>query len=111
MQSSGDVFLPVIHEERSRGSCNPEKTTQAGNALPQGYRPVPGCPPELIGRNPRFRAADLPDYEIREFEPLLDSANMTPEDWVRIARAIQAHFSPSRPAPVTATKSMSLVRG
>ncbi|MGE5551135.1 MAG: asparaginase [Bacteroidota bacterium] len=58
----------------------------------QGYQPVPGCLPDLIARNPRFRAADLPDYEIREFEPLLDSANMTPEDWVRIARVIQAHY-------------------
>ncbi|MGE5528187.1 MAG: asparaginase [Patescibacteria group bacterium] len=59
---------------------------------PQGYRPVPGCLPDLLARNPRFHAADLPDYEIRECEPLLDSANMTPEDWVRIARIIQAYY-------------------
>ncbi|MGE5549945.1 MAG: asparaginase [Bacteroidota bacterium] len=59
---------------------------------PDGYKPIPGCLPELIAGNPRFHADDIPDFEIHEFEPLLDSADMTPTDWVGIARAIQACY-------------------
>ncbi len=66
--------------------------TIAMKKTPGGYKPIPGCLPELIARNPRFRADDLPDFEIEEFDPLLDSSNMTPADWVRIARAIRAHY-------------------
>ncbi|MGE5599168.1 MAG: asparaginase [Bacteroidota bacterium] len=59
---------------------------------PHGYKPIPGCLPELIAGLPRFRADDLPDFTIHEFDPLLDSANMTPADWVGIARTIQAYY-------------------
>nr|HMQ21875.1 asparaginase [Planctomycetota bacterium] len=32
----------------------------------------------------------LPDFDLEEFEPLLDSAEMVPDDWLRIGRRIQA---------------------
>ena len=36
--------------------------TIAMKKTPGGYKPIPGCLPELISRNPRFRADDLPAF-------------------------------------------------
>lgn len=35
---------------------------------------------------------DLPSWELHRLEPLLDSANMRPSDWVRIANAIAERY-------------------
>jgi len=55
-----------------------------------GYRPRRGHLAKLIDAIDRFRRADVPEFEIDEFDPLLDSSNMTPADWQRIARALVA---------------------
>jgi len=57
-----------------------------------GYVPGPGTLQTLMEERPSFRAEDVPDYEVHAFDPLLDSANMTPDDWVRIAEVIQTRF-------------------
>jgi L-asparaginase len=35
---------------------------------------------------------EVPDYEIRNYDPLLDSANFCPADWLRIARDIVTYY-------------------
>ncbi len=34
----------------------------------------------------------MPAYDLHEYEPLLDSSNMRPADWVRIGRDIVEHY-------------------
>jgi L-asparaginase len=41
---------------------------------------------------PELKSDILPDYQICEYEPLLDSSNMTPDDWLKIANDIAAHY-------------------
>jgi L-asparaginase len=60
---------------------------------PHGYEPVPGHLQHLIASNPCFRAEGLPAYAIHQFDPLLDSSNMMPADWVRIARVIAEQYA------------------
>lgn len=60
---------------------------------PHGYEPAPGYLQHLIASNPCFRAEGLPDYTIHQFDPLLDSSNMTPADWVRIAHVIADQYA------------------
>lgn len=56
-----------------------------------GWAPAAGVLANLMERMPELRAATMPQYEIHEYDPLLDSANMAPSDWVRIAEDIAAH--------------------
>ncbi|MEJ2746862.1 MAG: asparaginase [Anaerolineae bacterium] len=56
------------------------------------YQPVPNYLQELMAANPAFQHADLPDYTIRQYEPLLDSSNMTPADWTRIGQDICRNY-------------------
>jgi L-asparaginase len=60
---------------------------------PEGYAPAPGYLSAQMQALPEFQHPALPDYDIQEFDPLLDSANMTPPDWLKIARAVQAHYT------------------
>jgi L-asparaginase len=42
---------------------------------------------------PELKSDILPDYQICEYEPLLDSSNMTPDDWLKIANDIATHYT------------------
>jgi L-asparaginase len=53
-----------------------------------GYAPEPGYLAGLLDALPELRRAA--DYTLVEHEPLLDSANFRPRDWLRIAREIVA---------------------
>ena len=57
-----------------------------------GYVPASGTLQALMDERPSFRAGDVPVYEVLEFDPLLDSANMTPADWLKIAEAIRERY-------------------
>lgn len=57
-----------------------------------GYAPAQGYLEEQMARLPEFANPALPAYQIYEFDPLLDSSNMTPGDWLKIAQAIAAHY-------------------
>jgi L-asparaginase len=59
----------------------------------QGWVPAPGYLQEQMKNNPVFHAEGMPEFTIHEFTPLLDSSNMTPRDWVRIAVDIKEHYS------------------
>ncbi len=54
-----------------------------------GWVPAPGFLAEQMGAHPVFRAAGMPEYVVHELDPLLDSAEMGPADWVRIGREIR----------------------
>lgn len=72
---------------------------------PKGYHPEPGYLRATLERMPRLheggddglilppsRVGRRTHYEIHEYEPLVDSANMGLSDWVRIARDIEKHY-------------------
>lgn len=56
------------------------------------YLPIPGYLQELMAANPAFHHPDLPEYTIRQYDPLFDSPDMTPADWSKIARDICDHY-------------------
>lgn len=57
-----------------------------------GYEPAPGFLAEQMAAMPVLARPEMPRYEIHEYEPLLDSANMTPRDWLKIADDVMAHY-------------------
>ncbi len=60
---------------------------------PQGFTPAPGYLAEQMTALVEFKNPALPIYTIIEFDPLIDSANSTPRDWLKIARRIEAEYS------------------
>ena len=56
-----------------------------------GYAPVKGHLGAQIRQTPELNARDVPQLVVAEHEPLLDSANARPADWLRIARDIAQH--------------------
>lgn len=57
------------------------------------YQPVPNYLQELMAANPAFHYSELPDYTIHQYDPLLDSSNMTPADWTRIGQDICRNYN------------------
>jgi L-asparaginase len=66
--------------------------TIAMDSGPDGYVPRPGFLHAQMQAMPELRTASMPEYVLREYDPLLDSANMTPAGWLRIARDIAANY-------------------
>lgn len=58
----------------------------------QGYRPQPGFLQAQMSKLSVLKDPRMPAYHLREYEPLLDSSNMTPNDWVGIARDITERY-------------------
>jgi len=58
----------------------------------QGWVPEAGYLPHWLREAPLFHQAGMPEFEIQESEPLLDSAEMASEDWSRIARGIDRNY-------------------
>lgn len=59
----------------------------------QGYVPVKGHLTESIKNIPDFHRSEMPSFTINEYQPLIDSANMAPSDWQRIADDIKEHYN------------------
>lgn len=57
-----------------------------------GYAPVSGYLQHLMGNMHELRNPSLPAYTIHEYAPLLDSSNMTPDDWLIIAQDIVDNY-------------------
>ncbi len=57
-----------------------------------GYAPVSGHLQRRMAALSPFQADDVPAYEIHEFDPLLDSSNMTPADWLEISEVIREAY-------------------
>ena len=57
-----------------------------------GYTPQPGYLQALMNEMPELRHDSMPAYTIHDYQPLLDSSNMTPREWVTIAHDIADHY-------------------
>ncbi|WP_131781936.1 asparaginase [Legionella gresilensis] len=57
-----------------------------------GYEPALGYVEKALAQIPSLNHPDMPDYDIKEYAPLLDSSNMTMTDWNRIATDIFEHY-------------------
>ena len=53
-----------------------------------GLEPEPNMLSDYLAAMPEMHRDDMPLHSLEALEPLLDSADMTPRDWVRIAQAI-----------------------
>jgi L-asparaginase len=58
-----------------------------------GYCPEPGYLQRQMAQMPELEHPSMPAYTIHEYAPLLDSSNMTPAEWVKIAHDIDAHYA------------------
>lgn len=58
-----------------------------------GYVPTPGLLEEFLRRVPELAAEGIPEFVVHEYDTLLDSSNMVPDDWNRIAADIEAHYA------------------
>lgn len=56
----------------------------------EGFGPSAGFLAAYLASMPELQRADMPEHTLEVLEPLLDSADMMPDDWVRIARVIAA---------------------
>lgn len=57
-----------------------------------GYVPVSGHLQRQLARMPEFYRPEMPDFTVHEYAPLIDSSDMTPDDWQAIARDIAANY-------------------
>jgi L-asparaginase len=58
----------------------------------EGYQPKANHVEQALRAIPAFSHADMPDYEVLEYQPLLDSSNLTHEDWNQLAADISHHY-------------------
>lgn len=58
----------------------------------QGYYTEHGYLQQQMAEIPELRHASMPEVTLHEYEPLLDSSNMTPHEWVKIAHDIADHY-------------------
>ncbi len=57
-----------------------------------GYVPRPGFMADCLAGMPEFHRPEMPSYHIHEYSPLIDSSDMSPADWQRIAEDIRDHY-------------------
>lgn len=58
----------------------------------RGYRTDPGGLAAQLAAMPELQGPRMPRFELTELDPLLDSANMAPSDWVTMASAIAERY-------------------
>ena len=57
-----------------------------------GYAPKAGYLQSFLESIPALSDPSMPQWELLELNPLLDSSNMTVLDWNRIGRIIEEHY-------------------
>jgi L-asparaginase len=57
-----------------------------------GYEPKEGYVQHVLQQIPALSHPDMPRYEIKEYKPLLDSSNMTVNEWNRIAADLAENY-------------------
>ena len=57
-----------------------------------GYEPAPDYVQKALTQIPALKHQDMPEYEVKEYQPLLDSSNMTVNEWNRIASDIAHQY-------------------
>lgn len=63
------------------------------NRKRDGYVPEGGYLQAQMVEMPELRHPSMPLFTVHEYNPLLDSANMTPNEWVKIARDIARNYA------------------
>ena len=58
----------------------------------QGFIPVKGHLTKAIMASPEFHRNEMPTFTLNEYQPLIDSSNMTPNDWQHIANDIKKNY-------------------
>ncbi|WP_113905809.1 asparaginase [Aliidiomarina celeris] len=58
----------------------------------QGYVPAPGFLEQSLKGMPEFYRPEMPAFTLCEYDPLMDSSDMSPSDWQRIAADIRDHY-------------------
>jgi len=61
--------------------------------MKHGYAPARGYLQEQMSAMPELRRSEMPEFVVEEFEPLLDSSNMTPRNWIEVAEAIHQNYT------------------
>jgi len=59
---------------------------------PNGFVPQTGFLSDCVNQSPEFSRSEMPDYTINEYSPLIDSSDMKPSDWQRIAQDIKSRY-------------------
>ncbi len=58
----------------------------------QGYIPAAGFLTQTLAKMPEFNRQEMPDFTIHEYDSLIDSSDMSPNDWQQIADDIQQQY-------------------
>lgn len=58
----------------------------------RGYAPETGFLQRQMRSMPELQDPTMPSYTIHEYDPLLDSSNMTPREWGKIAHDIASNY-------------------
>lgn len=58
----------------------------------QGFIPAPGLMAKQLAALPELHRPEMPKFELHEYDPLIDSAEMTPVHWQRIANDIADNY-------------------
>ncbi len=58
-----------------------------------GYAPKQKYFPSLLDEISQLKNKDMPNWDVVEFDPLLDSANVAVEQWVNIGREIRDRYN------------------
>lgn len=58
----------------------------------QGYIPQKGFMDKYLHSLPELQRSEIPHFTLQEYDPLIDSANMSPLHWRRIAEDIQKNY-------------------
>lgn len=59
---------------------------------PQGYIPVEGYITDVLNSMTELSRPEMPEYTVSEYSPVIDSSNMSPNDWQFIANDIQQKY-------------------
>ncbi len=57
-----------------------------------GYVPVAGFMEQQLAAMPEFHRPEMPEYTIHEYQPLIDSSDMSPAHWQQIAQDIYDNY-------------------
>ena len=57
-----------------------------------GYIPAPGFLSQTLAKMPEFHRPEMPYFTIHEYAQLMDSSDMSPSDWQRIADDIAVNY-------------------
>ena len=59
----------------------------------KGYVPVAGFLEDTLQSMPEFHRPEMPEFDIHEYDQLIDSSDMTPVHWQQIANDVAQHYA------------------